>query len=90
MRMEVPSLYSSTHLSFVERYVLTVVYFALGGRDWTHQVNFLSATHVCTWYEDFRMQSENEDLDGEYSSMGIHACRRVNEELVPYTLYLRK
>lgn len=90
MRMEVPDIYSSYHLSYVERYTLAVFYFALGGEDWTNQLNFLTDTHVCTWYQDFRIDTNSDNLDGEFMSLGIHACQRIEGELVPKSIYLRK
>jgi hypothetical protein len=33
----------------IQRYVLTVVYYATGGENWEYQYNFLSEDSVCAW-----------------------------------------
>jgi Leucine-rich repeat (LRR) protein len=33
----------------LQRYVLTVIYFATGGENWEYQYNFLSGDNVCDW-----------------------------------------
>jgi hypothetical protein len=33
----------------LQRYVLTVVYYATGGENWEYQYNFLSISNVCDW-----------------------------------------
>ena len=33
----------------VDRYSLAVLYYALGGKGWTYQLNFLSARDTCDW-----------------------------------------
>lgn len=78
----------ANHLTFVERYALAVFYFATGGPSWTNQLNFLSDNHVCTWYTTFNM--DDNDLDGDYITLGVHGCKTVDTELIPFTLFLRK
>ena len=86
--------YDISHHSktFQERYALAVMYYATGGPNWTYQMNFLTENHVCTWYEDFDVvKDEYEIFDGDFISMGVHGCRRDNNnELVPFSLFLRK
>lgn len=36
----------------IQRYAITVLYFALNGPQWKHQVNFLAPKEVCSWYRD--------------------------------------
>lgn len=37
--------------AFVERYVLTVLFYSMGGeKDWTNSLNFLSEAPTCRWY----------------------------------------
>jgi hypothetical protein len=90
--LAVPSSLGSKHSNtFIERYALATVYYALDGPQWTHQLNFLSDEHVCTWYEDFDVVNDEFNLfSGDTISLGIHGCKRVNEDLVPYSLFLRK
>ena len=35
-----------------QRYVLMVIYFATGGKDWDNPVNFTSRFHICDWNGD--------------------------------------
>jgi hypothetical protein len=66
---------------FVYRYALAVVYFALGGDlTWPSDLNFLASEHVCNWYDKGTLSS------GEIFHMGVHACKTVNDELVPVAL----
>jgi len=39
------------HDRFVQRYVLAVLYFALGGDQWTDQLGFISEVHECSWFK---------------------------------------
>jgi hypothetical protein len=90
--LAVPISFASSHANtFIERYALAVVYYSLGGPQWTHQLNFLSEDHVCTWYEDFDVVNDEFDLfSGDFISLGIHGCKRVNDDLVPFSIFLRK
>lgn len=77
-------------LSFIERYVLAVFYYATGGPGWTHQLNFLTDEHVCTWYGMLpKDESTTSDVDAQVITLGIHACKLVGEELVPMSLFIR-
>lgn len=91
-KLDVPYLYDTEkHPTFVERYALTVIYFALGGDGWSHDLNFLSDEHICTWYQEFEVIKDDYNLfDTDYISMGVHGCKWVGDDLVPHSLYMRK
>jgi hypothetical protein len=36
--------------SLIQRYVVTVMYYAMGGDDWNNRLNFLSKEDECKWY----------------------------------------
>lgn len=36
--------------SLVQRYIITVFFYAMGGEFWTNRLNFLSREDVCKWY----------------------------------------
>jgi hypothetical protein len=38
---------------FVERYVLTLIYYQLGGQEWTYNLKFLSGRDHCEWWDKF-------------------------------------
>ena len=40
----------------IQRYVLTVVYYATGGENWQYQYNFLSQDNVCEWNMEIEQQ----------------------------------
>ncbi|CAJ1959524.1 unnamed protein product [Cylindrotheca closterium] len=40
-----------------QRYAMAVIYFALGGKEWFRNYNFLSAGHICTWKEEYNLQA---------------------------------
>lgn len=91
MKLAIPnSPVIGSHLTFVERYVLAVFYFATGGPGWTNQLNFLSDDHVCTWYESFLLDNDDSEVDEEYITLGVHGCKTIGKDLVPFTLFLRK
>jgi Leucine-rich repeat (LRR) protein len=93
MKLQVPKVLSTgrDHLMFVERYVLVVLYYATGGPHWTHQLNWLGDNHICTWYQAFVLDNDEDNLDGGYIALGVHGCKLVEEDnLVPFTLFLRK
>ena len=79
------------HHSFMERYVLAVLYYATGGEtNWKHSLNFLTPNHICTWYQDFALSSSSDLQTEDYLTLGVHGCKLVDGELVPYGLYLGK
>jgi hypothetical protein len=50
---------------FVERYVLTLIYYQLGGREWTYSLKFLSGRDHCEWWDKFSTSS------GDTLHMGV-------------------
>jgi hypothetical protein len=42
-----------THLQFIERYVLALLYYHFTGPEWTYNLKFLDATHHCEWWQEF-------------------------------------
>lgn len=78
--------------TFDERYVMAVLYFSFGGQKWENQLGFLGDDHICTWYEEFNVQS-NDGVDQNNNVLyGIHGCKEGEEGdgLYPHTLNLRK
>lgn len=91
MRLPIPNhMTSKVPKSFVERYVLAVLYFATGGPDWAYQLKFLTGNHVCTWYDPFIVDGPDADLEGHYSTIGINGCKMIDDELVPFAMYIRE
>jgi hypothetical protein len=86
------SVPKNNNVHYNERYAMAVLYFSLGGPQWTHQLNFLSPDHICTWYQEFEVISgKDQELDQSYSVYGVHACRDDGSgELAPHAIYLRK
>ena len=50
---------------FVQRYVMAVLYYALGGSKWLRQVGFLSGEDVCDWNFDLEIRI---DISGNTQS----------------------
>jgi hypothetical protein len=50
---------------FVERYVLTLIYFNFGGPEWAYNLKFLSGKDHCEWFDDFKNQK------GDIIRMGV-------------------
>ena len=89
-QVELPNRMHAHH-NFVERYVLAVLFYATGGEtNWKHPLNFLTPNHVCTWYQDFELSSPSYLQTEDYLTLGVHGCKLVDGELVPYGLYLGK
>mmetsp|Transcript_48204 Transcript_48204/g.72889 ORF Transcript_48204/g.72889 Transcript_48204/m.72889 type:complete len:405 (-) Transcript_48204:158-1372(-) len=64
--LELPS---TEQEKITQRYTLAVLYYSLGGSDWTVDCDFLSAAHECDWF----------DVDTDASSVkGVTDC---NEDL---------
>jgi hypothetical protein len=86
------SVPKNNNVHYNERYVMAVLYFSLGGPQWTHQLNFLSPEHICAWYQEFEViTGKDQDLDQSYSVYGVHACRDDGTgALAPHAIYLRK
>jgi Leucine-rich repeat (LRR) protein len=55
---------------FVQRYALTVLYYALGGPDWVFDAHFLNKDDTCQWLQRFTTQ------DGQFD-MGV-MCTGAN------------
>mmetsp|Transcript_36742 Transcript_36742/g.89155 ORF Transcript_36742/g.89155 Transcript_36742/m.89155 type:complete len:871 (-) Transcript_36742:512-3124(-) len=70
-------------LQFSERYIMAVLFFAMGGTEWTHQYNFLSGDHICTWFKEFTLR------DGSSVLYGVHRCKEAdNGELYPHSVFM--
>lgn len=84
-RLVVPSTTAtatdSSSFNFVQRYVLTVLYFGLGGPSWINNYHFVSNDqHECSWFDVITSNNEinddkgrNDDIDikGRYYAMGV-------------------
>ena len=44
---------------FLERFVLSMIYYHFNGHEWTHRLNFLSARDHCDWWQDFESNRGN-------------------------------
>jgi hypothetical protein len=78
-----PHLTVSTGRPFLDRYVLAVLYFSLGGDvTWGDSLNFLQPGHVCNWGNPYKSTMGN-DL-----TFGVLGCRLIDDELVPVGLSL--
>lgn len=58
-------LTTDTAQRFVERYVLTLIYFNFGGPEWAYNLKFLSGRDHCEWFDDFTNQK------GDIIRMGV-------------------
>jgi hypothetical protein len=69
--MEVPTQVPTDvgHNLFVERYVLAVMYYSLGGPTWSYKMNFLKPIPTCSWYQDFRT-----DIPDQIIRLGVNSC----------------
>jgi hypothetical protein len=69
--MEVPTQVPTDfgHNLFVERYVLAVMYYSLGGPTWSYKMNFLKPIPACSWYQDFRT-----DIPDQIIRLGVNSC----------------
>jgi len=76
-----PLQYDTSDDRFVQRYALATFYFAMGGNNWTHTRNFLTAQDECAWAHD-------EHIDawvGQAFDMGVtcNANLQVRNLFVP-------
>mmetsp|Transcript_732 Transcript_732/g.956 ORF Transcript_732/g.956 Transcript_732/m.956 type:complete len:445 (-) Transcript_732:206-1540(-) len=55
---------SSQEAKFIQRYILTVLYYAMGGEEWNHQFKFLSALDECRWNEKISVEGGQEYIGG--------------------------
>jgi hypothetical protein len=80
----------SLNNSFLDRYVLSVLYFALGGKKaWPTSLHFLSDKHVCDWWQ-FVEGSPDPAKGQKLPITGVFGCIDVKGELVPTGISLRK
>lgn len=63
---------------FLQRYVLAVYYFSLGGPHWNEELGFLSGNHECAW---FQAETAN---DGAQYAVGV-TC---NDKLLVQDLFM--
>mmetsp|Transcript_27283 Transcript_27283/g.39964 ORF Transcript_27283/g.39964 Transcript_27283/m.39964 type:complete len:409 (+) Transcript_27283:78-1304(+) len=68
---------SNEQQEITQRYILAVLYYSLGGSDWTVDCDFLSAAHVCDWFDIAK--------DDKNTVMGVTDC---NEDLKVTTIIL--
>ena len=50
---------------FLQRYILAVLYYSLGGSEWTYDLQFLTGTHECSWFR------AEEDANGKEYAVGV-------------------
>lgn len=71
----------STGRSFLDRYALAVLFYALGGDGtWPSDLNFLSREHVCHW-----TKTTSNEL-----TAGVSGCKNIDGEMVPVGIALGK
>ncbi|CAJ1959366.1 unnamed protein product [Cylindrotheca closterium] len=76
-----PHVTPSMDNDFLDRYVLAVMYFALGGDiSWAHSLNFLEPEHVCSWGKSFN------DNNGNELVYGVTECHDIDNKRVPVGL----
>jgi hypothetical protein len=76
--------------TFDQRYALAVLYFSLGGPEWSYQLNFLTGGHVCTWFQEFQIVS-NYKIDGSDIWYGVHGCKKGEDgQMYPRAISMRK
>ena len=104
MKLQVPTtqlLDEKESYTYDERYTMVVVYFSLGGPEWTYPLKFLTGDHVCTWYSELKLSDQaaipyiinnnvwnNKDEDAMIV-LGSHGCKPGQHgELVSRNLIL--
>ena len=72
--------------TFIQRYVLAVLYYSLGGDvTWPpNYLNFLSRSSICDWNKSFNTKA------GVTGTLGVKSCQMWNGESVPTSIALRK
>jgi hypothetical protein len=68
---------------FVQRYVLTVFYYAMDGPEWKNQMNFLSSVESCFWFESITLSPT------EVYALGVSCSNAQTPEVVD-NLLIRK
>jgi Leucine-rich repeat (LRR) protein len=69
-------------LNFKQRYVLAVLYFALGGENWTYKLEFLDRENVCDWYQVWPAE------DNPGSSVGVQVGVSCYDDLEVSEIFL--
>lgn len=64
---------------FIQRYTLAVLYYSMGGEEWTASLRFLSSDHECSWNE--MIPDENKEI----FAVGVSCDQNlnVNSLLIP-------
>ncbi|KAL3910311.1 MAG: hypothetical protein SGARI_002188, partial [Bacillariaceae sp.] len=73
-------LRNTNSFRFVQRYVLSVLFFALNGDGWDNRHNFVTGVHECSWFDS------NVNRNDETYALGV-TC---NQNLQVRNLLLRK
>jgi hypothetical protein len=68
---------------FVQRYVMAVFYYALGGDEWQDDYGFLSPTPVCDWNEPLSPDTTPDGNDPQFWNLGV-TCDENDEILQIY------
>jgi hypothetical protein len=70
-------------LEFKQRYVLAVLYFALGGENWTYKLEFLDRENVCDWYQVWPAENNPGSSVGVQVGVSCFDDRAVSEIFLP-------
>jgi Leucine-rich repeat (LRR) protein len=70
-------------LDFKQRYVLAVLYFALGGENWTYKLDFLERENVCDWYKVWPAEQNVGSSVGVQVGISCYDERVVSEIFLP-------
>ena len=77
----------------IERYVVTVLYYHLGGQNWTRRLNFLTPMDHCEWYTRFLIDQDTSAhvgilCDETNTVIAINLCKSVIDIVYePYALF---
>jgi Leucine-rich repeat (LRR) protein len=69
-------------LAFKQRYVMAVLYFALGGENWKYKLDFLEREKVCDWYKVWPAE------DNPGMSVGVQVGVSCNNDQVVSDIFL--
>jgi hypothetical protein len=82
-QLDIPETFDyDLSFEFVQRYVMTVFYYALDGPNWTQQMNFLSSDGVCDWNYNIEVKDSPPGTDDTNFDFGV-SC--YDEETADYT-----
>jgi hypothetical protein len=70
-RLSIPSNLDENPFQFVQRYVLTVLYYALNGNNWINSLNFTAGIHECGWFDSVP------DASGQSFAVGVTCDDRL-------------